>query len=239
MTAPDTPQPAPQPDLIGGITQRGVQLGVSLLVTAALLFAGAGRLDWQRGWLCLGLSAALLVANLAVLLATQPQVIAERARPRFTERFDRVFTGLYVPLSLVVPLVAGLDAGHRGAVPLGAPVAWLGAALMVAGDAWVVWALAVNPFLETTVRIQSERGQRPITHGPYRWVRHPMYLGMIVIELGTPLLLGSRWALLPVAAIAAALVYRTVEEDRLLCRALPGYADYARRTRSRLLPGIW
>ena len=97
----------------------------------------------------------------------------------------------------------------------------------------------MNTFLSRTVRIQDDRGQQVIDTGPYRWVRHPMYLGIIVLMISIPLLLGSLWALIPGAMIGILFTVRTVLEDRTLQQELPGYPEYARRVRHRLLPWIW
>jgi len=92
---------------------------------------------------------------------------------------------------------------------------------------------------DTVVRIQADRGHTVATGGPYRFVRHPGYIGFIVGAFGTALLLGSRWALVPAALAGALVVVRTVLEDRTLRAELPGYADYAARVRYRLLPRVW
>ena len=97
----------------------------------------------------------------------------------------------------------------------------------------------VNTFLSRTVRIQDDRGQRVVDNGPYAWVRHPMYLGIIVLMISIPALLGSLWALIPGSLIGALFILRTALEDRTLFRELPGYPEYAGRVRYRLFPGIW
>lgn len=97
----------------------------------------------------------------------------------------------------------------------------------------------MNAFLAEYVRIQSERGHTVCTTGPYRIVRHPMYVGVILTVLGIPVLLGSLYALIPAALIAALFILRTALEDRTLRQELPGYAEYARDVRWRLVPGIW
>jgi len=97
----------------------------------------------------------------------------------------------------------------------------------------------VNPFFEPGVRIQKERAQQVITSGPYRFVRHPGYAAAIAMFVGIPLALASWWGLLPAGLAIALLVVRTGLEDRLLQAELSGYSDYARRTRHRLVPGIW
>jgi protein-S-isoprenylcysteine O-methyltransferase Ste14 len=107
------------------------------------------------------------------------------------------------------------------------------------GIAVTTWAQVVNPFFEPGVRIQKERAQQVVTAGPYRFVRHPGYSAAIAIFIAIPLALASWWALTPAALAIALLVVRTGLEDSLLRAELSGYADYTRRTRYRLLPGLW
>jgi protein-S-isoprenylcysteine O-methyltransferase Ste14 len=101
------------------------------------------------------------------------------------------------------------------------------------------WAMSVNTYLSTIVRVQTERGHHVVTAGPYRYVRHPMYVGTILFGLCIPLFLGSWYALLPGALMGIGYVIRTALEDRTLQAELPGYADYAAQVRYRLLPGVW
>ena len=103
----------------------------------------------------------------------------------------------------------------------------------------MLWAMVVNLHLEGTVRLQGERDHRVITAGPYAIVRHPMYVGLILVLAGAPLFLGSGWAFVPGSIVAVLLVIRAVFEDRMLCEKLPGYEDYARKTGHRLIPGVW
>ena len=115
----------------------------------------------------------------------------------------------------------------------------VGLVLFLPGTALFTGSMGVNPFFEKTVRMQSERGHRVIDTGPYRFVRHPGYIGFLGWIVSAPLLLGSWWALIPSIVSVVGLVIRTVLEDRTLREELPGYAEYARRIRFRLIPGVW
>jgi protein-S-isoprenylcysteine O-methyltransferase Ste14 len=115
----------------------------------------------------------------------------------------------------------------------------LGYVLLGAGMALGTWAQAVNRFFEPGVRLQRERGQHVISSGPYAFVRHPGYVGALMMFAGVPLSLGSWWALIPAAWASAILILRTRWEDARLRAELDRYADYGRRTRFRLVPGIW
>ena len=137
-----------------------------------------------------------------------------------------------------IPL-ATLDAGRMGWSDVPLWVVRTGYMLLIGGIAVTTWAQAVNPVFEPGVRIQTERAQQVITSAPYRFIRHPGYSAAIAIFIGIPLALASWWALLPAALAIALLVVRTSLEDRVLQAELLGYADYARRTRYRLLPGLW
>jgi len=102
-----------------------------------------------------------------------------------------------------------------------------------------LWASKVNAFLSSRVRIQADRGHAVVAAGPYRYIRHPMYLGMICYDVSLPLLLGSWWGLAVTVAMVVAVIVRTALEDRTLQRELPGYGEYARQVRYRLFPGVW
>jgi protein-S-isoprenylcysteine O-methyltransferase Ste14 len=96
-----------------------------------------------------------------------------------------------------------------------------------------------NRFFSGTVRLQPERGQRVVSSGPYRWIRHPGYAGGLLVYLATPIFLDSIWACLPAILLTALLVLRTALEDRFLQDELAGYREYAGRVRYRLVPGVW
>jgi protein-S-isoprenylcysteine O-methyltransferase Ste14 len=139
---------------------------------------------------------------------------------------------------LGVFIVAGVDGGDW---PAGTPGAawWSGVVLFAAGWTLVIWSMIVNPFFEKTVRIQIENDHRVVDTGPYACVRHPGYVGFSLWMISTPLLLASRLAVIPAVCATAVFVVRVVLEDRMLRRELPGYAEYATRTRFRLIPGVW
>jgi protein-S-isoprenylcysteine O-methyltransferase Ste14 len=115
----------------------------------------------------------------------------------------------------------------------------IGCLLVIAGFAATVIVFRVNSFAAPVVRIQSEREQRVIDTGPYALVRHPMYAAGLIYIVGMPLLLGSWYGLLIVPVMIVGIASRAVFEERLLQRDLPGYADYMRRVRYRLIPRLW
>ena len=112
-------------------------------------------------------------------------------------------------------------------------------AVFIAANALQIWAMAVNAFFSTALRLQAERGHQLVRHGPYRYVRHPGYLAMLLIVPSTAFALGSKLALLPAAMYGALILFRAAREDRFLLRNLPGYADYIEGAPYRLIPGVW
>ena len=230
----------PTPRMTWPILRRFGQVIGYLLLWAAVLFASAGSLHWPRAWVYLALYVGGLVVTVVFVLRANPEVIVARGRRhKDTKRFDKICVVIYTPLVFVLPLVAGFDAVrfHWSSLPFA--TLYVGAALFVLGIGATVWAMAVNPFLEETVRIQTDRGHRVITAGPYRFVRHPMYVGIILSYLAAPLVLGSVWAYVPAVATILLFIWRTALEDRMLRKELPGYEEYAQGTRYRLLPAVW
>jgi protein-S-isoprenylcysteine O-methyltransferase Ste14 len=241
VTAP----PVAPPTLVGSdlrraILRRFAQIVGQQVVVAILLFASAGTWAWPRAWLYLGLSVLLLAGIGAWVLPRNPEIVAERGRRhRGTRAFDKVVLAFYTAFIVLCYVVCGLDAVRFASAPLS--WAWVlpGALLIAGGTVPIAAAMAVNRHLEQTVRIQADRGHEVVTNGPYRYVRHPMYLGLLPSFVGIPLLLGSAWGLVPAAACMATILVRTALEDRMLRRSLPAYDEYARRTRYRLFPGVW
>jgi protein-S-isoprenylcysteine O-methyltransferase Ste14 len=217
-----------------------IQLAVALVFFGVPLFWGAGTLAWPHGWIFVGLLGATLLLNMIVLLVWRPELIRERwKRRKDTKPFDRVFGAFYLLSVLAMFTLAGLDSVRYRWTSMPQWLLYVGVALHVLGSFLVLWSMLVNPHLETTVRIQNDRDHRVVSEGPYRYVRHPMYLGIIPMFLGWSLVLGS-WVALGVAGFIAVLfLVRTALEDRTLQRELTGYTKFCETTRYRLVPGLW
>lgn len=231
---------APAKDKRGRLGQTVQVFGFAALLLLSL-FGTAGRVNWMRGWIYVGLFMFGMAGGGVVIRRLNPALMQARAKWRRadTKPFDKIFLAVYMPLIYIQLAVAGFDAVRYRWAPL--PFAWTyaGAGLFMVATLIIMWALAVNPHAESTVRIQTDRGHTVITAGPYRFVRHPMYVGATLMYLSAPLVLGSLWALLVGAIIVALFVWRTSNEDRTLLAELAGYEQYAERTRYRLLPWIW
>ena len=211
------------------------------LILIGILFGIVGRWDWWMGWALVAVYIVWTVSTAVLILPVNPAMLAERARPHAdTQRWDKALLGALGLLIVAEYVVASLDVrlGWSPVFPLALRI--MGLAAAVAGyDVLLVWAMVSNAFFVSTVRIQEERKQTVATGGPYRYVRHPGYVGTLLLHWGVPFMLNSLWAIIPAVAMTLVLVARTALEDRTLRDELPGYQEYAERVRYRLIPGVW
>jgi protein-S-isoprenylcysteine O-methyltransferase Ste14 len=218
-----------------------LQNTIFVVALGALLFASAGTLEWPAAWVFLAVSAILGPACGLWLAKTDPALLAERMRPTFQAdqpAADKKFMLTFVLVVLIWLVAIGLDRrAHASDVPL--VLQALGLAMYLLSTAFIMWVFRENSFAAPVVKVQAERHHRVISSGPYAFVRHPMYSGIMLFFVGVPLLLGSWWgvAIAPVFAVLFAIRARI--EERALVEGLPDYADYAARVRYRLVPGLW
>ena len=230
---PRPPEPTDRRRLI-------LSVGWSLLIFVLFLFVPAGTLAWSKGWLFFVVTVAASILITVYLQRVNPDVVAARVnRHEGTKGWDRVLLGLFLPALVSILPVAALDDGRFRWFPVPWWVCGIGYVLLIIGIVGLTWAESVNKFFEPTVRIQTDRGHTVIDFGPYAIVRHPGYVLAFLVVIGSPLSLGSLWALIPAVLACLLLVVRTILEDRTLRTELPGYEDYAQRVRYRLIPGVW
>ena len=220
------------------ITTYILKQGLFLALTACLLFVFGGTIAWVHAWIYLGMMLAIIIADSLVM---DHSLLAERSRMQSGTKpwdiFLASFTALWGPL--VVLVVCGLDKRFGRSFDLGFLGVGIALAVFLLGATIATWAMHANRYFSATVRIQHERGQRVVDGGPYRFVRHPGYLGGIIGNLAVPCILGSVAGLLASLCVVAGIIVRTALEDRLLRRELDGYERYVRRVRYRLLPLLW
>jgi protein-S-isoprenylcysteine O-methyltransferase Ste14 len=205
-------------------------------VLAATLFASAGRIDLPWFWAVLAVHSALLTVGMSSI---DPDLRRERLKPGPGGR-DRYLRLIALPFILAHLFVAGLDVGRlHWSRPMPTGIQALALIGYAAGMALSVCAILNNRFFSPVVRIQHERGHTPVTSGPYRFVRHPGYVGAILASTCGGVALGSWWSLVPLVPFAVLFLRRTSLEDRMLLADLDGYSGYAERVRYRLLPGLW
>jgi len=216
----------------------GSYLGV--LAFACLIYIAGGRvLYWQA---TLYVIVAMIGTTLNHLLTPKGfDLTVERAsRVQEGEKWERVLLGVFFLLNIVIFVVAGLDSGRfkwSGQTSLVATFA--GIFLMMVGQILFALAKHANSFFSSTVKIETKRKHIVCQTGPYNFVRHPGYLGMIISALGFPLLMNSYWSYIPVVMSVGILVLRTYLEDGFLKAKLEGYTNYMLKTRWLLIPGLF
>jgi len=219
------------------------RLVVVYLLIPLTLFICGGDLGWWQAWLYSVLILASGIGGRIWAERQHPGLTAERQnmeKVQSTKAWDKVLAPLMaLSVSFPMVIVAGLD--HRfGWSPLFS--LWLvvlGFLLISLGYAFAAWALIENRFFFSVVCIQVDRGHVVCDSGPYRIVRHPGYAGNMLALPGMALALSSTWTLIPAAVALIIAVIRTVLEDQTLKDELPGYRDYARHLRYRLIPGVY
>lgn len=213
---------------------------IKLAVFLVLIFVAAGRLDYWQGWV---LSGVILTYSVAAffLFAGAPDLVKERMKPGpGTKWWDKIFWAFFAVFSLATTFIPVLDSGRFYWSPSLPGIVYILAYLVyLLSCAISFWAMRVNRFFSSVVRIQEDRGQVVISSGPYHYVRHPGYVGGIMLFLALPLVLGSLIGLIPAAGSIIILIIRTYLEDITLQKELPGYQEYAMKVKYRLLPGVW
>ena len=216
------------------------QLLILMVILAALLFIPAWRLDWPQAWVLIIFLLIYFLLYIQIGIFNDPDQTRERSRKAENVKgWDRLIMGIYSVLLPTVLIVAGLDVGrfHWSTVPFVLQVmAWVGLAL--AGGI-ILWTVRTNTFLSRYARIQDDRGQQVIASGPYRIIRHPMYLGILILFLCLGPALASWFTLIPGLLIDLLFLIRTSKEDKMLKNELEGYLLYTQEVRFRLIPWIW
>jgi protein-S-isoprenylcysteine O-methyltransferase Ste14 len=212
-----------------------------LFIMAFFLFVPAGSLNWPWGKVLLVVYAASIGLSAIILVPRDSGLLAERSEVQAgAKKWDLAmssFVALIGPLLYFV--VAGLDYRYGWSSTLPPEYHVTGLLLAAAGQLIITWAMFSNRFFSSVVRIQADRGHTVVSSGPYRYVRHPGYIGLALFHVGSALILGSLPAFIVVLLIICVTVIRTAMEDKALQKELAGYKEYAGRVRYRLLPGIW
>ncbi len=212
-----------------------------LAVFALILFGAAGTSRWTEAWFMLVMVGVLSVGTGLWLAWRDPALLRSRLSSPFSadqaEGDRRLITAIGIGFLAWMVLI-GLDRRFRwSAVP--ALVEAVGAVVLLAGFAGVLWTFAANSYAAPQIRLQGERGQTVVDTGPYALVRHPMYSAAALYLVGMAMLLGSWWGLAGAAGLIVSFGLRALGEERLLRSGLEGYEAYSKRVRYRLLPGVW
>lgn len=209
------------------------------ILMVGLLFLIAGRWDYWQAWVYTIINMIILIL-MATLLTKNPELVEERLNPKEGMKgWDKVYFAVTTPLYIVALVVAGLDARFGWTTAMSPFLYWTSVLIYLIGQAIFVWARYTNNYFSSVVRIQTDRGQTVCKEGPYRYVRHPGYVGGFLFTICTGLMLGSWWASIPQILAGLMLIWRTAREDKTLLAELPGYAEYSAQIRFRLIPGAW
>lgn len=219
-----------------------VQMVLIVIVAPLLPMLISGEWDWWQAWVYALLSILSFAVSRALAARRHPDLIAERARfleAKDTKPWDKILAPLLGLGSVVILIVAGLDKLYGWSSAFSMPAHIISVIAIILGYAFSSWALIENRFFSGTVRIQTDRNHKVVSTGPYRIVRHPGYAGGLFGYVFIPLLLDSLWAFVPTALLAGVIILRTALEDKTLQAELPGYREFAQKTKYRLIPGIW
>jgi protein-S-isoprenylcysteine O-methyltransferase Ste14 len=209
---------------------------VAPTLLGAILFGAAGTFRYWEAWLTLGVFFVPMSGALVYFVRHAPDLLERRMKAREERPRQKRIVLLSVPVYLGMLAVPGLD--HRfgwSSVPTALVV--FSACMMLAGYILLLRVMLENRFASRTIRVEED--QELVTTGSYAVVRHPMYLGVVVMFAFMPLALGSWWALVPALLMPVLLALRILDEEEALVEELPGYPEYMQATRKRLIPGVW
>lgn len=226
--------------IVSGIVARGGQLLFMFVFLGLVLFLGAGTLRWTAAWIYLGISLVVVLINTFFMLRTSPETVAERGQAKGWKDWDKLVSGFFGLMQyLILPLVAALDTRFHWSGEIGKTWQGSGAVVYIASMAVTSWSMITNAYFSTAARIQTDRGQQVCRAGPYQYIRHPGYAGIVIQSMSMAILLGSLWALIPALIAAVLIIIRTSLEDRMLQQELAGYKEYSQAVKYRLVPGVW
>jgi protein-S-isoprenylcysteine O-methyltransferase Ste14 len=213
-----------------------VRLLAGFVILLAMLLLPAGTLAFREAWAYMAVLFLPVTLVLAYLLKNDPGLLERRMRTKEKEAEQGLVVKVASVCLLFVVLLPGFD--HRfqwSNVPVAAVV--VADVLILLGYALVVLVFRENSYASRIIEVEQD--QHVISTGPYAIVRHPMYVGVIVIYVLTPVALGSWWAVIPALPLVPILVARIWNEEKVLAEELVGYQEYMRTTRYRLVPGVW
>jgi protein-S-isoprenylcysteine O-methyltransferase Ste14 len=218
-----------------------VQCLLTAVVVGAMLFLPAGTWKYWQGWIFLGLLMIPMMAASIYFAVNDPQLVERRLQSKEKIGEQKLIMRFAKLIFIAAFLIPGFDfrfgwsRGTFGAVPVWLMI--LSGTIALAGYLMTYWVMSANSYASRIIQVEKE--QRVISVGPYRIVRHPMYLGAIISILFTPLALGSYWAVPAFALVIPVIVLRLLNEEKILRQELAGYSEYCQSTRSRLIPLVW
>ena len=219
------------------IKKRLIQVFSTFIIQGILLFVFAGTIRWYWAWLFMFLGIIILCINYFVLPI---EVMEERGRKKENvKKWDKILTSINIIPMLGIFIFSGLDYRFHWSASQDISSHVLGLLIYFLGSMLFTWSMVSNKFFSTMVRLQNERGHEVATSGPYRYVRHPGYVGFILMVLAIPFALGTLYGLFLSGIVTILFIIRTALEDLTLKKELKGYLEYSEKVKYRLIPYIW
>lgn len=216
------------------------KVALGFFFMGAVLFLPAGTILWPEAWLFIFVMLTYAAVATTWGRKNSPRVIEERAKFKIPKKgWDKAVMALMTTAIFALFIIAGYDSVNLGLSKMPLPLKVLGFVGLALGLNLNLLVIKENAYLSRIVEVQKKEGHKVVTTGPYSAVRHPMYAASIIIFLSSAFALGSFYALLPGAITAIALITRTELEDRALKKELPGYKEYSKNVKWKLVPGLW
>ncbi len=214
----------------------GSRLIIGIPAIFLIIFLPAGTLAYWEAWVYLAILLIPMLFVMAYFLKKTPEFLVRRMKLKEKEGEQKIIVKLAAIPLLLAFILPGLDKrfGWSNVPVLTVIVADI---LVIMGYMLIVLVFKENQYASRVIEV--EKGQEVIQSGPYRFVRHPMYVGTILMYITSPLALGSYWAVIPALFLIPILVARIINEEVVLTEELQGYSDYKLKTKYRLVPGIW
>lgn len=216
-----------------------IKFSIMYIVLGLALFLPAGTIFWLEAWIYLAIFITYSINLMFYLKKNDPELLKSRTKFKTEVSWDKKISSIGAVFMIAMYIMPGFDVVRFqwSHIPLYIElVGFIGIILSLLTHFLVI---KENTFLSRVVEIQKDRGHKVITTGPYRIIRHPMYLGVIFMYICHCIALGSLYALIPCIGVLITIVLRTYYEDKMLHEQLPGYKEYAEKTRYRLIPGVW
>lgn len=206
------------------------------IVLGILIFLPAGTFNYWQSYVYITVIIIPMIFVLCYFLKFDPKFIERRARTKEKEKTQRIILIVFSLILFSTYIVSGLDYRFGWSnIPI--PIILLADIMSLSGYMMVFFVFKQNSYASRVV--ETENNQKVITTGLYSIIRHPMYIGVLIMWIPMPIALGSFCGLIPIATIPFALVIRILNEEKVLCKDLPGYKEYCQKTRYRLIPYIW
>ena len=219
------------------IKRRMIQILLNLLLQGFILFFTAWSLKWIWAWIFMSIGVIILIINILVI---PKEVIEERGKKKENvKKWDKILTTINIIPLTGIYILSGLDYRLHWTNDLSVGIHIIGLTIGFLGSMLFTWSMVSNKFFSTMVRIQDDREHYVATEGPYKYIRHPGYVGYIIMTLSTPISLGSLYSLTMSVLVSIIIVIRTILEDKMLNAELKGYEQYSKQVKYKLIPFLW